>query len=100
MMTDPATDGWKGTGLLDESQSLPKLALGSKVNISLDIDVRRAIRLARRGVLLFRPRFALHCVAARTLVIVVENDAGIRIRGYGILWAGHDARGIFTVMAI
>jgi hypothetical protein len=100
MVTDPSADGREGARFLDEFQGLPNFPLGSKVNISLDIDVRRALCLARSSILFFRSGFAFHRIAAIALVIVVENDPCLRVRGDGILWAGDGARGVFTMMAI
>jgi hypothetical protein len=100
MVTYPSADGGEGARFLDEFQGLPKFPLGSKVNIPLDIDVRRALCLARSSILFFRSGLAFYRIAAITLIIVVENDPCLRIRGDGILGTGLDTGCIFTMMAI
>jgi hypothetical protein len=98
MMTNPPTDGWEGACELDELQGFLKFSLDSEVNVSLDIDMRWALYLARRGLLFLSPRFAGHRITAVTLLPVKENDLGLWILDDGIFWAGQSTGRVFTMV--
>jgi hypothetical protein len=98
MMTNPPTDGWKGACELDEFQGFLKFPLDSEVNVSLDIDMRWAFHLARRGLLFLSPRLTRHRITAVALLPVEENDVGLWILGDGIFWAGQSTGRVFTVV--
>jgi hypothetical protein len=98
MMTNPPTDGWEGACELDELQGFLKFSLDSEVNVSLDIDMRWALRLARRSLLFLSPRLTRHRITAVTLLPVKENDFGLWILGDGILWEGQSTGRIFPMV--
>jgi hypothetical protein len=98
-MTNPPADGWEGARFLDELQGILKFPLDRKVDIPLDIDVRRASLLARRRILFFGSRLSRHCITAITLLIVEENDACLWIRRDSVFRAGLRTNGFIAVLA-
>jgi hypothetical protein len=99
VMANPSTDGWERACFFDECQGFLKFPLGSQVYISLDIDVGRALRLARGGLLFFGAGFIRHRVAAGALVIVMQDNPCLRVLGDGIFGTGDGTGRILTMVA-
>jgi hypothetical protein len=99
MMANPSADGWERACFFDKCQRFFKFPFGSQIDISLDIDVGRALRLAGGGLLFFGAGFIGHGVAAGALVIVVQNDAGLRVLGDGIFGTGEGTVRLLAMVA-
>jgi hypothetical protein len=98
MMADPSTDGWEGACELDELKGFLKFPFGSKVHISLNVDMRGAFHFARRSLLFFGSGLAHHCLTAITLLLIHKNDLCLWIYGDRIFWAGQGTGGMVTMV--
>jgi hypothetical protein len=98
-MANPSTDGWERACFFDESQGFLKFPFGSQIYIALDIDVGRAFRLARGGLLFFGAGFIRHGVAAGALFSVMQDDACLRVLGDGIFGTGEGTVRFLTMVA-
>ena len=76
-----------------------KFAPGSQINIPLDIDAGRALRLAGGGLLFFGTGFIRHCVAAGALVVIMQDNPCLRVLGDGIFGTGEGTIRFLTVVA-